>query len=174
MTTVREAERAARQLLDATWWTTATRDEPLPVDPMKLAERLGILVVVEPMRPDQSGYVVIPSDGTVVIHLNLLDSPNRQRFTCAHELGHYLRRRDDESHARRAFPDYTFVDYRDTLAGAGVDPEEVYANQFAAALLMPGHLVQRWQQQYNVEAMAQRFGTSTQAMKLRLRNLRLA
>lgn len=164
--TVREAERAADQLLDDSWWTDDRRDRPLPVEPGDLARGLGIKVVVVPLRPDESGNIVIPELGTVVISLNQWDSLNRQRFTCAHEIGHYLRRADQP--ATR-----TFVDYRDTLAGYGVDADEIFANQFAAALLMPAHLVQRWHRQEGVDALARRFGTSTQAMKLRLRNLQL-
>ncbi len=165
---VSQAERDAAQLLDSSWWATPTRDAPLPVDPMELARGLGIWVRVVRLSPDESGNIVIPVEGDVIISLNQWDSYNRQRFTCAHEIGHYLRRSRQGS-AREQH----FVDYRDTLAGLGIDTEEVYANQFAAAILMPAHLVQRGVRQgEGVEALARRFGTSSQAMKLRLRNLR--
>lgn len=107
------------------------------------------------------------AEGDVVISLNGLDHPNRQRFTCAHEIGHYSSR-------RKSGEDETFSDRRATLAGLGVSPEEIYANQFAAALLMPAHLVQRFRGEgLAVEKMARRFGTSVQAMELRIRNLGL-
>ncbi len=135
---------------------------------MELARRLGIRVEVIRLSPNESGSIRIPAEGIAVISLNRLDSRNRQRFTCAHEIGHYLQR---EASGRG---ELSFTDYRDTLAGLGVDSQEVYANQFAAALLMPAHLVQRWSKaRIPVEELARRFGTSTQAMSLRLRNLRL-
>lgn len=167
--TVREAERDATQLLES-WWTSPDRDDPLPVDPMRLARALGIIVRVEPLPFDESGNIVIPADDEPVITLNYWDSLNRQRFTCAHEIGHYLRRQPTGDRGR------TFVDYRDTLAGLGRDLEEIYSNQFAAALLMPGHLVARYydKEGLTAEQIAARMQTSVQAMNLRLRNLRLA
>ncbi|HEX7167546.1 MAG TPA: ImmA/IrrE family metallo-endopeptidase [Acidimicrobiales bacterium] len=167
MPTVGQAERDARKLLES-WWDTAAKDYPLPVNPRRIALGLGIRVEVVPLPPDESGKIVIPPDGVAVISLNSWDNENRRRFTCAHEVGHYLRREASGAGYR------TFVDHRDVLAGLGSDPEEIYANQFAAALLMPAHLVQRWHPRFGPEELARRFGTSTQAMKLRLRNLRLA
>lgn len=168
-TPVSAAEHDAVRLLES-WWTSPSRDEPLPVDPDKLARSLGIEVVVVPLPADESGNIVIPPPGGAArISLNQWDARNRQRFTCAHEIGHYWRRR-----LERGQQDSTFVDYRATLAGLGRDAEEVYANQFAAAVLMPGALVkQGYESGDTVAQLAERFGTSEQAMALRLRNLRL-
>lgn len=165
---LREAERDAAQLLES-WWTTPDRTAPLPVDPMVLARNLGIVVRIDQLPFDESGKIVIPVDDEPIITLNYWDSHNRQRFTCAHEIGHYVRRQQSGGRG------HTFVDYRGTLAGLGRDVEEIYANQFAAALLMPPHLVRRSyvEQGWTVDEMASRFGTSVQAMELRLRNLRL-
>lgn len=164
--TLEDAERAAGTLLES-WWTTPDRDTPLPVDPLALARQLGIRVQIVPLPPDQSGNIVLPPDDAPVISLNRGDALNRQRFTCAHEIGHYIRRGAGE------VTDRSFTDYRSTLAGLGVNREEIYANQFAAALLMPAHLVTRWRSE-GLSSLARRFGTSTQAMELRFRNLRLA
>ncbi len=157
---VREAEDAAKQLLGPA--------PALPVDPEALARGLGITVRHGVLPPDASGKIVISAAEAPVITINQYDHPNRQRFTCAHEIGHYLRRR------RQGGGTTTFVDYRDTLAGLGQDPEEIFANQFAAALLMPARLVARYHAEgMSDEALAERFGTSVQAMRLRLRNLGL-
>ena len=164
--TVEDAERDAGRLLES-WWEAPEKDEPLPVDPMVLARRLGIRVQVVPLPPDESGNIFMPPDSTPVISLNRGDALSRQRFTCAHEIGHYVRRGGSQLASR------SFTDYRATLAGLGVNAEEIYANQFAAALLMPAHLVARWQGE-DPSGLARRFGTSPQAMQLRLRNLRLA
>jgi len=99
--------------------------------------------------------------------VNASDTQNRQRFTCAHEIGHYVRRGQDPNRT-------SFVDYRDTLAGLGRDTDEIFANQFAAALLMPAPLVVRFRRAGDsISTLAERFGTSVQAMEIRLRNLRL-
>jgi Zn-dependent peptidase ImmA (M78 family) len=139
---------------------------PLPVNPFALARDLGITVRFARLPADESGNIVMLPDETAVITLNSLDSLNRQRFTCAHEIGHYSRRRDEG--------ETQYVDYRDTLAGLGSHPQEIFANQFGAALLMPAAEVKRYLDAgYTVEALAALFGTSVQAMELRLRNLRL-
>lgn len=165
--TVQQAERSAADTLATTWWFDGDADSPLPVDPMYIARALGILVVLDRLPPDESGRITITPGGSR-IHLNGSDHPNRQRFTCAHELGHYIDRRSES-------PMQSFVDYRDTLAGLGQDPGEISANQFAAALLMPAHLVKRFNDGgESPEGMARRFGTSAQALRLRLRNLNLA
>lgn len=164
---VREAEQDAAGLLASSWWEDDDQDAPLPVEPATLARRLGIEVRMVPLPSDESGNIELSDDEAPVISLNIWDHPNRQRFTCAHEIGHYLRRQVSGHRGR-------FVDYRATLAGLGVDSEEIYANQFAAALLMPGHLVARYYRQGGtVDELATLFGTSSQAMGLRLRNLRL-
>ncbi len=64
------------------------------------------------------------------IYVHASDSLNRQRFTCAHELGHYVKR------SAMGDEEWEYVEHRALLASQGTDPEEVYANKFAAGLLM--------------------------------------
>lgn len=158
---IQEAERDAARLLSEAW-----RPRGMPVDPFQIARGLGIDVHFFPLPSDVSGRIEIVPNKTPAMWINQHDSASRRRFTCAHEIGHYLRRSEGSKES--------FVDYRDTLAGLGVDGEEIAANQFAAALLMPAEeTVQMNAQGFNVEQMALAFGTSTQAMQLRLKNLRL-
>src|SRR5579872_2579934 len=102
-----------------------------PVDPVQIARTLGIDVRQAVLSPDVSGALVKKLGEDPVILMNANDAPNRQRFTCAHELGHFVERGND--------PDaYEYVDLRDTIwSAAGTDPAEVFANNFAANLLMP-------------------------------------
>jgi Zn-dependent peptidase ImmA (M78 family) len=58
----------------------------------------------------------------------------------AHELGHFIRR-TDEPHK------YEYVDYRDQRSSTGTDEEEMFANRFAANLLMPELLVKTFHEQ---------------------------
>lgn len=169
--TVREAESDAARLLASSWWTTKDAEHPLPVDPFALAAELGIKVRLVWLPTDESGNITLSPDASPEISLNIADSRNRQRFTCAHEIGHYYRRLQQGLNERKVY-----VDRRAQLASAGSDPDEIYANQFAAALLMPAHIVQALHARLAdwPEEMAAKFGTSVQAMNLRLRNLNLA
>jgi Zn-dependent peptidase ImmA (M78 family) len=158
-----DAARDADQVRRTAWGESA-----FPVDPVRIAKRLGIDVLVADLAPNTSGALVKRSGQDPVIFLNASDSPNRQRFTCAHEIGHFVRRADD--------PDqYEWVDLRGPLAAVGVDPEEIYANAFAASLLMPEDEVRRLHKENRPELfMAQYFDVSREAMQFRLLNLRLA
>lgn len=102
------------------------------------------------------------------IHLNEKDSRNRQRFTCAHEIGHYVKR----SAAGNDGKLWKYVDRRDDLASQGSDLEEIFANQFAANLLMPKDLVQRMKEERSVATLGFEFGVSSDAINFRLDNLR--
>lgn len=152
---------AARVLLDSLW------DNNLPVDPVKFANLLGIKVY-ETQNLGVSGDVSCEEDGQVVIRFNAGDISQRQRFTIAHELGHYVlgdlpkdgtrRLRDPEGHY--------FTGTR--------DPKEVRANRFAAALLMPAHAVKyvvEVEGFKNLEDMANKFEVSSAAMGIRLEQL---
>jgi Zn-dependent peptidase ImmA (M78 family) len=100
------------------------------------------------------------------VFINSLDSVNRQRFSCAHEIGHYSKRasgRDDD--------EWGYIDRRDPIASRGTEPEEIFANQFAAALLMPEPCIRKLSDDLDPTALAVRFGVSLDAMRFRLDNL---
>lgn len=120
------------------------------------------------MAPDVSGALVGQRGQDPEVYLNERDSPNRQRFTCAHEIGHYRKRVADGAAV------FSYVDRRDDLASEGTDLDEVYANQFAAALLMPAELVKHmWRGEKDPTILAYRFSVSVDAMTYRLKNLNL-
>lgn len=104
-------------------------------------------------------------------------SPGRRRFTIAHEIGHLVLHVSD---SRTAFYDRP-ADIREIdEKPAGEElPElgrrEREANAFARELLMPEPLVSEQAQAtgFNLPALAQRFGVSVPAMRLRLRLLKL-
>ena len=101
------------------------------------------------------------------IVLNESDSTNRRRFTCAHEIGHFVRRGE-------ALEEYEYIDFRDTASSTGHDPEERYANQFAASLLMPEEIARQFDRDGLSEVeMAVRFGVSREAMHYRLQALNI-
>lgn len=73
------------------------------------------------------------------IIVNKDDSPNRQRFTIAHELGHYILHQDYVKDAKK----YKVL-LRRPLKDANYTPEERAANCFAAYLLVPSNLLKKY------------------------------
>jgi Zn-dependent peptidase ImmA (M78 family) len=162
----RDPDKDALQLLERVW-----TDRTLPVDPIRIARQLGVEVYVADLDPGWSGALMKQPFQDPEIYLSRWDSLNRQRFSCAHELGHYVLRSEEAGDDLA----YSYVDKRDARASSGTEAEEVYANQFAAALLMPQDLVRSEHQRGGTAAsLALMFGVSAEAMGFRLRNLRLA
>jgi len=151
----------AERILAEVW------DGGLPVDPVRIARALGIRVLNAHLDPDVSGALVKERQQDPAILLNAADSPNRQRFTCAHEIGHFVKRSDKPE-------EYEYIDRRDALASTGRNQDEIYANQFAASLLMPAKDVRRLVEEGLSDLqMAIRFDVSLEAMQYRLKNLGL-
>ena len=99
-----------------------------------------------------------------VIRVNKLHSETRQRFTIAHELGHFINHKDDE----REFVDTTF------FRGMTSDNLEYTANRFASELLMPEEQVRKLidiDNVRNVAELASKFGVSSAAMLYRVKEL---
>ncbi len=161
-------ERDAQDVLDTIWAELVRGGEPrIPVDPIAIARRLGIKVYTAGLPEGMSGMLVKPPGDDPAIYLHDRDHENRQRFTCAHELGHYIRR------TQAGDDDWLYIDHRSPLSSTGLDSEERYANQFAASLLMPRTLVEREAERHGPATLAYRFGVSAEAMNYRLDNLRL-
>lgn len=149
------------------------RSAPVPVE--KIAEDLGAKLSFEPLEGNVSGMLY--RDGPVtIIGINSYHSNTRQRFTIAHELGHYLLHKGD------VFVDRPFL--RDSKSSLAIDKQEIEANQFAAALLMPEELVTEEfidliekrkisSPDILIEELASHFEVSIQAMTIRLQTLEL-
>lgn len=149
------------------FWADSGGDIALPVDPYALALSMGIDVYRAVLGPSRSGYLIV-GDGRAAIYVNEASAPNRNRFTVAHEIGHYV----DLQNRDKLVEGGTYD--RDHLAAQGIDPEEIYANRFAAALLMPREEVEALHKSgLNVLQLASRFRVSKPAMENRLSNLGL-
>ena len=156
-------ESDAQSLLDKYW--SFGSPVTVPVDPIYIAQSAG-LEVWEAHLSEVGGMLVKqPRKAAPEIYLSISDPRVRQRFTCAHELGHWMKRLSNPE------GDWAFVDKRNQLSGAGVDSSEMYANQFAAALLMPAGRVRQLAQGMRLDQLAAAFNVSVQAMSFRLRNL---
>lgn len=150
---------------------------PIPVD--RVARSLGALVRYSPLDEELSGLIFI-NDGVPIIGVNSLHHPNRQRFTIAHEIGH-LRLHPEfirtTVHVDKRFAESVLK--RDSASASGTERLEVEANQFAAALLMPGFALDELLEQSpidvedecGIEIWAKDFVVSKAALQYRLRNL---
>lgn len=157
----REAEQDAAKLLQATW------NGGVPIDPVAIARSAGLRVLEAELDENTLGALVKQPGRDPTILLNEADSKNRRRFTCAHELGHFVRRAEEAD-------EYTRVDLRSPLSATGKNPEEIYANEFAACLLMPEDDVKSLHSAGISDLeMAIRFKVSREAMQFRLKNLDL-
>lgn len=174
-------ERASRLL-------SAPAFQSTPVDVISVATSLGINVAARAMEDQASGMLVIKGSESFIIY-NSLHHSNRQRFTVAHEIGHFvLHHKQAED---RLFVDEKFATYQ--RAGASTSPlytadesttsphEEREANQFASALLIPRARLQTYLESrhlaelddYDLGNLAKSFGVSEQAMSLRATKLGL-
>jgi Zn-dependent peptidase ImmA (M78 family) len=111
-----DATREASKLLDQVWASPFGVD--IPVDPIHIAQTLGVEVYTADLDSAVAGLLVKRQGRDAEIYLNSEDSKNRQRFTAAHELGHYVRRSTGSDDA------WDYVDRRDALSSLGTDPEE--------------------------------------------------
>lgn len=93
------------------------------------------------------------------IYVNKDDSPNRQRFTIAHELGHYLLHQDYVKDAQK----YKVL-LRKPLKNGDYTPEEKAANCFAAYLLVPSDILKTYEKLPNT-IIASIFAVSEDVIK---------
>lgn len=159
-----DARAAAESVLHELW------DEDLyPVDPVAIAKQLNLRVRWGDLPGDVSG-MIRAEDGAVTIYVDTDESFRRQRFTLAHEIGHYIQR-------YRSGADITkmaFIDRRGELARQGSDVNEIYANEFAASLLMPAPAMRRLHNQgWKDWELSKFFDVSPSSVTYRLRNLGL-
>jgi Zn-dependent peptidase ImmA (M78 family) len=139
-----------------------------PVDLNGMAQAMGLEVLEDRGFSDEiSGMIERRSDGKFRIRVNARHHPNRKRFTLAHEIAHYVLHRD--------------------LIGTGVTDNALYrsttlsdslesqANRYAAGLLMPEGLVRQKRREgmLSYAQMAEVFGVSPDAARIRLRELRV-
>ncbi|GHF74127.1 hypothetical protein GCM10017566_54870 [Amycolatopsis bartoniae] len=113
-----------------------------------------------------------------MIGINSRHSPKRQRFTIAHELGHWLLH---DGKPLIVDQSVMMINKRDDLSSQATNLEEIEANGFAAELLMPRTLMMeaiRRQLSFGhssreefVTAIAKEFDVSVDAMGFRLMNL---
>ena len=145
-----EPSHAASAVLEQFW------DLSLPVDPIKIAQKMGISVYYSEGPDELSGFY---NDETKEIFIQEKKTSTRQRFSVAHELGHAVLGHGTRQRAKIS----------------PYDPKERAANQFAATLLMPSLAVRTMVEQRNMQfaELCSTFDVSEQAMAIRLMELGL-
>jgi Zn-dependent peptidase ImmA (M78 family) len=145
--------------------------ETFPIDPVEVATTLGLRVFDIAIDETISGALVqTDAESDPVVLLNRRNGELHQSFTCAHEIGHFVQRLSSDEPASS----YQWIDRRTQLAEPWTDVNEIYANAFAAALLMPRSLITReYQVARSTVSLAVKFRVPALAMQYRLINLQL-
>jgi Zn-dependent peptidase ImmA (M78 family) len=147
---------------------------PVAVD--YIVQTKGITVRFIPLEEELSGMIFVKD--TAIIVVNSLHHLNRQRFTLAHELGHFelhMKEIGAEVHVDKKFLAFA----RDAKSSLGWDRREVEANRFAGELLVPQQLLIQELRGRLVDAenegliadLANRFEVSRQMMTFRIGEL---
>ena len=107
-----------------------------PVDPFRIAASEDIVVEAkDPEHEGVSGCIIFNDDGVGILYATHIRNEGFQRFTVAHELGHYFL----DGH-----PEEIMKTSRVHLSKAGFTQGhsriEIEADHFASGLLMPGRL----------------------------------
>ena len=146
--------------------TRYTQDVPVKLG--ALATALGIHVFKSTLKPGISGLIE-PSDDSpsgYQIKINRHEPVERQRFTLAHEISHFILHRFEIG---PGLIDDTL--YRSKLS----DRKEVEANKLASQIVMPSSainaefaLVTHLEASEKIEVLAKKFRVSKEAMRIRL------
>lgn len=106
--------------------------EKLPVDPFAIAASRDIVVQAKPDAAEGvSGMLLRHGDDFGILYATHIPSEGFQRFSVAHELGHYFL----DGHIDHVLPkDGVHASHAGFISA---DPYELEADQFAAGLLMP-------------------------------------
>lgn len=142
---------------------------PLQLDALVEAEGLRLRQVEEDTNTAGALYhktreIVVNCQGRHLV---------RQRFTIAHELGHWV-----HAHYKRGPLDIDLDGFDgrfgdEIVSHFGKDPREQEANVFAAELLAPRSWLQTHRAQRTPESLAQLFGVSRETMYYQMMEYRL-
>lgn len=138
-------------------WARRCYGGEFPQSPMRIAKNMGIAVTYGSLPANRPGYLLTVGNNRRAILLSRDNSYERQRWTCAHELGHYVMHR------------YMGEYFAHTPGDKS--PAEKEANKFAAQLLMPEGVVRSVAAKLSFGGLAAYFGVSLQAMHVRLTEL---
>lgn len=156
-----DAKKSAYQVLDQTW-----RGKGFPVDPKAIAGELGLVVLESALPETILGGLIKDAGKDAVVMMNQSDSDEHKRFNCAQKLGYYLEQ------ARQHADCYKYVEFRVRRGGQEGGVAEIFADAFAASLLMPDLAVRQLARKgMAFKSMARHFGVTPDALEYRLKQL---
>jgi len=142
-----------------------------PVNLRSVCENFGLTIEYVPIEDVVSGMIAYCDQNSGIIAVNNEHVETRQRFTIAHEIGHFFLHKNSfiDKHYRKTSNE----DLPQSV------PEEVQANFFAAELLMPQFEIERLLQEWDlwqfdnkdIIMLAEHFNVSVVAMTVRLKSL---
>lgn len=133
-----------------------------PVNPVEVARDLGVNVYFVEFEQNFQNISGFYDSENGSIYVNTSESPVRQTFTIAHELGHKILH---EEWAKSS--DYKIL-MRDQAAESK-DIHEQEANTFAANLLVPRFMLDRYWQIASVADLSKLFAVSVPVIKNRIK-----
>ncbi len=166
-----------RELVDSLLAKHNVKLGTVPVD--KIVRAFEIEIRLDEVDDGLCGFLFRDKKtGRTVIGANKGHPRNRQRFTIAHELGHFLLHEGETIHLDEDRGAFT-INRRDLKSAKGEDDGEREANLFAAELLMPAKFLDQELQGKNVDLLdddslkrlANKYAVSVQALTFRLANL---
>jgi Zn-dependent peptidase ImmA (M78 family) len=155
----------ARRVADDILLNSGFWDKNLPIDIKAIIEKGGIIIEYKGENPNILGEIEIKDDQPII---TIYESGNeaRDRFTLAHELGHYVFHHVSKNTDRL---------HRVDSIGMQANNKEIQANSFAAEILVPlwGIEYVLDMKKYNtIDELAELFGVSRQMMEFRLEAFR--
>ncbi len=153
---------------------------PVPVDEIvdnvlglkvRLAEDMSLAPGCEDLKPGEVSGLLLTHLGEIWVDATEAGQwDTRRRFTVGHEVGHYLIHRDDRPQIFCRRVDIVEEEEPPRTGPAPKPVPELEADAFAAALLMPEHLIRSHARQCgrDLQEMKRRFNCSHKAMSYRL------
>ena len=149
------------------------------VDVEALAEALRVSVQSQPLEDGFSAFLLV-KEGNATAFVNSDHHPNRRRFSLAHEIGHFVLHHQPTKKLDDLFLDKSVALY--TRKDHHSNDMEREANEFAASLLMPRDLLEKYvnkndldiEDEFDVSRLALALGVSEQALQISLNRLHMA
>lgn len=144
------------------------------IDVVKLAHSFGIEVYGRDFKDNTSSYIEFDDNKRFNIYVNKYHSKERQRFSIAHEIAHFILHEDEIKKNKKVA--------REDVASLS-KKEEMEADNLAASILMPEKWIEKFLKQlkanknqkldeFVIEAVARKFNVSIPASIVRLRELK--
>lgn len=106
-------------------------DIRLPIDIEKIIDNYGITLKKKSIPNDAiDGAIKIAEDFAIMVINTHNNAEVRQRFTMAHEFGHFISYQYQGKTGE-------ITEFRDGTSSIGINAEEIFANKFAASILIP-------------------------------------